>query len=64
MRMKILIRPGALLLIAAAVLGCSGCQSFRWGEYSYQDLVQRQRELHQINSLMIKPGTMNYSWGK
>jgi hypothetical protein len=53
-----------LFLICLTLVAGAGCESFRWGEYSYQDLVQRQREQREDSALIIKPGNMNYSWSK
>ena len=60
MNTKSVMRPIRLFLICLAVIVGAGCESFRWGEYPYQDLVQQQQEQCATNNLMFKPGTIFY----
>jgi len=58
-RAKIFIR---VFLTCLILIPGTGCQTFRWGEYTSADLEKRQREQHQMDHMMFKPGSLIYSW--
>jgi hypothetical protein len=62
MKTKIVIRPVRLLLLCLTVVMGTSCASFHWGEYSYQELKDRQQAQRENNALMFKPGTFLGTW--
>jgi len=47
--------PPRLILFCLTILICAGCQSFRTGEYSYQELERRNQEQRETGKMEFKP---------